>query len=97
MNCIQCHDPHGMDIMKPAGGLALSRGNETCAQCHREEARPMVFEHPALRENPHLTLVATEYGGHLGFLQRSGRRFWIDEVVTEWIAGRLKPVGAQVS
>jgi predicted CXXCH cytochrome family protein len=50
MNCVQCHDPHGMDIMKPAGGLAMARRNETCAQCHREQTRPVVFEHPALRE-----------------------------------------------
>ncbi len=50
MNCVQCHDPHGMDIMKPAGGLMMARGNQTCAQCHREQARPRVFEHPALRE-----------------------------------------------
>lgn len=50
MNCVQCHDPHGMDIMKPARGLSMARGNETCAQCHREQARPRVFEHPALRE-----------------------------------------------
>jgi predicted alpha/beta-fold hydrolase len=48
-----------------------------------------IFEHPALRGNPHLTVIATEYGGHLGFLQRHGRRFWIDEVVTEWIEGQL--------
>jgi len=50
MNCIQCHDPHGQDIMKPAGGLAMSRLNESCAQCHREQTRPVVFEHPAMRE-----------------------------------------------
>jgi predicted CXXCH cytochrome family protein len=50
MNCVQCHDPHGMDIMKPAGGLAMGRLNETCAQCHQEQARPVIFEHPALRE-----------------------------------------------
>lgn len=50
MNCVQCHDPHGMDIMKPAGGLMMARSNETCAQCHREQARPRVFEHSALRE-----------------------------------------------
>src|SRR3954466_10497707 len=36
MNCVQCHDPHGPDIFKPAGGLAMSRLNESCAQCHRE-------------------------------------------------------------
>lgn len=59
MNCVQCHDPHGHDIMKPAGGLAMARQNESCAQCHREQSRPFVFEHEALREgctvchNPH--------------------------------------------
>jgi predicted CXXCH cytochrome family protein len=59
MNCVQCHDPHGMDIMKPAGGLAMARLNESCAQCHREQTRPFIFEHAALREgctvchNPH--------------------------------------------
>ena len=50
MNCVQCHDPHGSDIFKPAGGLAMARLNEGCAQCHREQTRPFVFEHPALRE-----------------------------------------------
>lgn len=50
MNCVQCHDPHGPDIMKPAGGLAMARTNETCAQCHREQARPFVYEHEAMRE-----------------------------------------------
>jgi predicted CXXCH cytochrome family protein len=50
MNCAQCHDPHGLDIMKPAGGLAMARLNESCSQCHREQARPFVFEHAALRE-----------------------------------------------
>jgi predicted CXXCH cytochrome family protein len=50
MNCVQCHDPHGMDIMKPAGGLAMSRLNEMCANCHREQTRPFVYEHPAMRE-----------------------------------------------
>ena len=59
MNCVQCHDPHGGDIFKPAGGLAMARQNESCAQCHRDQTRPFVFEHPAMREgcatchNPH--------------------------------------------
>ncbi|SPE53434.1 Cytochrome C family protein [Verrucomicrobia bacterium] len=59
MNCAQCHDPHGGDIFKPAGGLAMARWNEGCAQCHREQTQPFVFEHEALREgctachNPH--------------------------------------------
>ena len=50
MNCGQCHDPHGSDIFKPAGGLAMAQLNENCAKCHREQTRPFVFEHEALRE-----------------------------------------------
>jgi len=50
MNCVQCHDPHGGDSFKPSGGLAMARQNESCASCHREQARPFVFEHEALRE-----------------------------------------------
>jgi predicted CXXCH cytochrome family protein len=59
LNCVQCHDPHGSDIKKTSGGLALGRQNETCAACHRDQARRFIFEHEALREgcttchNPH--------------------------------------------
>lgn len=59
MNCVDCHDPHGLDIMKPHGGLAMARVNESCSNCHREQTKPHVFEHPAMREgctschNPH--------------------------------------------
>lgn len=59
MSCVQCHDPHGSDIRKAAGGLAMARLNESCAACHREQTRPFIYEHPALREgctachNPH--------------------------------------------
>lgn len=28
----------------------MSRLNESCAGCHREQARPAIFEHEALRE-----------------------------------------------
>jgi DmsE family decaheme c-type cytochrome len=50
MNCVQCHDPHGLEIMKPARGLAMARVNEQCASCHREQTKPVVFEHDAMRE-----------------------------------------------
>lgn len=45
MDCTACHDPHGKPAA-PAGPTA----NALCAQCHREQARPHVFEHEALRE-----------------------------------------------
>jgi predicted CXXCH cytochrome family protein len=50
LNCVQCHDPHGGDLFKRAGGLAMARHNETCGQCHREQTGPFVFEHAAMRE-----------------------------------------------
>jgi predicted CXXCH cytochrome family protein len=59
MNCVQCHDPHGHDIHKPSGGLAMARLNQSCGECHREQARTFVYEHEAMREgcttchNPH--------------------------------------------
>lgn len=49
MTCIDCHNPHGQDVTKPKG-LFVSRVNDNCAQCHREQSRPHVFEHEALRE-----------------------------------------------
>ena len=60
MNCVDCHDPHGRDILKPAGGLAMARLNEICAKCHREQARSFVFEHEALREG--CTVCHTPHG-----------------------------------
>lgn len=50
MNCVQCHDPHGLDILKPAGGPAMARQNESCVSCHREQGQVHVYEHEALRE-----------------------------------------------
>jgi predicted alpha/beta-fold hydrolase len=44
-----------------------------------------VYDHPAFRENPCLTLIAVEHGGHLGFISRRQPRFWLDGVVVEWL------------
>jgi predicted CXXCH cytochrome family protein len=49
VSCVSCHDPHGLDIYKPPGML-VARANDVCAQCHREQARPFVYEHEAMRE-----------------------------------------------
>ena len=50
VNCIDCHDPHGSDVKRPAS-LALARNiNDTCAKCHREQTQEKVYRHDALRE-----------------------------------------------
>jgi predicted alpha/beta-fold hydrolase len=43
-----------------------------------------VFDHPAFRTNPNLTLVATDHGGHLGFVSRTTPRFWLDPLILGW-------------
>jgi predicted alpha/beta-fold hydrolase len=45
-----------------------------------------VYDHPAFRENPCLTLIAVEHGGHLGFVARDTPRFWLDLLVTGWLS-----------
>ena len=74
ITCSACHDPHGMDITKSAGGLGWARLNEVCAACHLQQSRPFVFEHEALQEgctvcheahgSPHAPLL-TERDNHL--------------------------------
>jgi uncharacterized protein len=44
-----------------------------------------IYEDPAIRENPHIRLVAAEHGGHLGFLSKRAPRFWVDRVVLGWL------------
>ncbi len=48
-----------------------------------------VYSHPAFRSNPHISLIATEYGGHLGFISRQRPRFWLDAFALNWIGGQL--------
>jgi predicted alpha/beta-fold hydrolase len=62
-----------------------------------------IYSHPAFRTNPALTLIATEHGGHLGFLLRKKPRFWLDKAALNWIecllgAGKTKgTMAAQVA
>ena len=48
------------------------------------------FGSPAVRENPHITLAAPQYGGHCAFIsQESGpERFWCEARVVEFCAGQ---------
>lgn len=43
------------------------------------------YSHPAFHTSTFLRLIATEHGGHLGFLSRRTPRFWVDEVVIDFI------------
>lgn len=49
MSCADCHDPHTGAATK-GGGTQLARMNETCVQCHTQQAGPWIFEHEAVRE-----------------------------------------------
>jgi len=44
-----------------------------------------IYDHPAFSTNPHLRLLAVEHGGHLGFISRSKPRFWLDQVLVNWV------------
>ncbi|HYP15465.1 MAG TPA: alpha/beta fold hydrolase [Bryobacteraceae bacterium] len=43
------------------------------------------FDHPAIRSNANIRLLAVEHGGHLGFLSSRTPRFWVDRVILHWI------------
>jgi uncharacterized protein len=47
-----------------------------------------VFESQAVKSNPNIELIATEHGGHLGFIGRRPHRFWVDAAIMEWIMAR---------
>jgi hypothetical protein len=55
-----------------------------------------VYSHLCFESNPHITLAATEHGGHLGFISRRTPRFWLDGFVLNWIAG-LVPSSGEVT
>jgi uncharacterized protein len=44
-----------------------------------------VYDHPAFSANPNLQLAAIEHGGHLGFISKSKPRFWLDQLLVNWI------------
>ena len=49
------------------------------------------YEDGELWRNPCVKLVATERGGHLGFLARRGPRFWLDEAILEFMEQAAPP------
>lgn len=66
------------------------------------EDDPMIpfelYQREEARSNPCLRLLAVPHGGHLGFLARGARRFWLDTVLCDWLeASRNKLPPANVS
>jgi len=53
------------------------------------------FEHEAIRKNPRIRLVATEFGGHCGFISEEGggERFWSEARVVEFCGGQPRVQG----
>jgi predicted alpha/beta-fold hydrolase len=49
-----------------------------------------MYRLPVFDTNPALTLIAPEFGGHLGFLSRRRPRFWLDQVIMRWVDSRAK-------
>ncbi len=56
-----------------------------------------IYDHQAFKQNPAISLLAPQHGGHLGFLSRNKPRFWVDGVCLDWIeqiaSGRALPGG----
>jgi hypothetical protein len=48
-----------------------------------------IFHHEAFRTNSHLRLIATDHGGHVGFISRRRPRFWLDQVLIDWVSGQV--------
>jgi uncharacterized protein len=46
-----------------------------------------IYESGAVRGNPAVRIIATDHGGHLGFLASGRDRFWVDRVIANWLAG----------
>jgi predicted alpha/beta-fold hydrolase len=44
------------------------------------------FTLPSIAQNPNVTLLAPDHGGHVGFLARAGQRFWVDDVALGFVS-----------
>ncbi len=56
-----------------------------------------VYDHPAFQANRNLRLIATDHGGHVGFIARHQPRFWLDPVIRAWLQEvRNKPAATLV-
>jgi predicted alpha/beta-fold hydrolase len=55
-----------------------------------------VYDHPAFSQNTCLRLLAVEHGGHLGFVAKGKPRFWLDQVLVQWIGEERNKLAAHL-
>ena len=55
-----------------------------------------VYDHPAFARNPHLRLLTVEHGGHVGFISKTPPRFWLDQMLLEWLGQVRNKVAANL-
>ena len=44
-----------------------------------------VYNHPAIASNRNIRFIATDHGGHVGFIARRQPRFWLDATIAEFV------------
>jgi predicted alpha/beta-fold hydrolase len=44
-----------------------------------------IYRDPRVTGNPHVELITTAHGGHLGFIARTGPRFSVDRTILGWM------------
>jgi predicted alpha/beta-fold hydrolase len=44
-----------------------------------------LYEQSVVRDNPHIFFLPTQHGGHMGFISRRNPRFWLNEVIAQWM------------
>jgi predicted alpha/beta-fold hydrolase len=44
-----------------------------------------IYESSAVRSNPAVQILATDHGGHLGFLGKAPNRLWADRTIATWL------------
>ncbi len=53
-----------------------------------------IYRQPAVERNPWIQFVPVAHGGHMGFLARRTPKFWLNELVIQWMAHLLGDASA---
>lgn len=79
---------HAPNYYATQSSLRFIPGIRVPALLVQAEDDPMIpfelYRRGEVGSNPSVRLLAVPHGGHLGFLARGRRRFWLDEVLCQW-------------